>query len=193
MRRRVYGEEIAAEPSQFLNEMPLELIDDLSYGSSWLSFARSSTTRGNKYAVSALKGERVAAAPSKPKNLYTGKTYNTADAVAEFFKKKNGEARPGGDATGSETAAKQFVADRPEPKPSALDKLRAVAAEKPKSEEPKLAAGSFVAGSHVRHEKYGKGLVLRREGSGDNVKLTISFPGFGQKKMIEKFAKLDKA
>jgi DNA helicase-2/ATP-dependent DNA helicase PcrA len=40
MRRRVYGEEIAAEPSQFLNEMPLELIDDLSYGSSWLSFAR---------------------------------------------------------------------------------------------------------------------------------------------------------
>ena len=40
MRRRVYGEEMAAEPSQFLNEMPLELIDDLSRGSSWLSFAR---------------------------------------------------------------------------------------------------------------------------------------------------------
>ena len=45
-------------------------------------------------------------------------------------------------------------------------------------------------GAQVRHEKYGKGLVLRREGSGDNVKLTISFPGFGQKKMIEKFANL---
>ena len=30
MRRRVYGEEMAAEPSQFLNEMPLELIEDLS-------------------------------------------------------------------------------------------------------------------------------------------------------------------
>jgi len=48
MRRRVYGEEIAAEPSQFLNEMPLELIDDLSYGTSWLSFARNSTNPGNK-------------------------------------------------------------------------------------------------------------------------------------------------
>ncbi len=192
MRRRVYGEEIAAEPSQFLNEMPLELIDDLSYGSSWLSFARSSTTRGNKYAVSVLKGDRAAAAPSKPKNLYTGKTYNTADAVAEFFKKKNA-APKSGSAVVSEREPESFRVDTPPAKVSGLDKLRAVAAEKPKVEEPKLSAGSFVAGAHVRHEKYGKGLVLRREGSGDNVKLTISFPGFGQKKMIEKFAKLDKA
>jgi DNA helicase-2/ATP-dependent DNA helicase PcrA len=50
----------------------------------------------------------------------------------------------------------------------------------------------IVPGSHVRHPKYGRGLVLRREGSGDNVKLTVSFPGFGQKKLIEKFANLEK-
>src|SRR5205085_3656013 len=42
VKRRVYGEELASEPSQFLNEMPLELIDDLSRGRSWLSFARGS-------------------------------------------------------------------------------------------------------------------------------------------------------
>ncbi len=42
-------------------------------------------------------------------------------------------------------------------------------------------------------KKYAAGLVFRREASGDNVKLTVSFPGFGQKKLIEKFAKLDKA
>jgi DNA helicase-2/ATP-dependent DNA helicase PcrA len=47
-RRRVYGSEMTAEPSQFLNEMPLELIEDLSRGSSWLSFARSSTVKENK-------------------------------------------------------------------------------------------------------------------------------------------------
>src|SRR5437763_3952320 len=40
VKRRVYGEELASEPSQFLNEMPIELIDDLSRGRSWLSFAR---------------------------------------------------------------------------------------------------------------------------------------------------------
>src|SRR4029079_5160512 len=28
MKRRVYGEELASEPSQFLNEMPLELMED---------------------------------------------------------------------------------------------------------------------------------------------------------------------
>ncbi|HEX8351337.1 MAG TPA: UvrD-helicase domain-containing protein, partial [Pyrinomonadaceae bacterium] len=32
MRRRVYGEEMAAEPSQFLNEMPLDSVEDLSRG-----------------------------------------------------------------------------------------------------------------------------------------------------------------
>ncbi len=40
MRRRVYGEEMAAEPSQFLNEMPLDMIRDLSRGTSWLSFRK---------------------------------------------------------------------------------------------------------------------------------------------------------
>ena len=30
--------------------------------------------------------------------------------------------------------------------------------------------------------------VLRREGEGDDAKLTISFPGYGLKKIIEKFA-----
>jgi len=57
MRRRVYGEEMAAEPSQFLNEMPLDLIEDLSRGSSWLSFAKSNAVKANKYAASALRGQ----------------------------------------------------------------------------------------------------------------------------------------
>ena len=32
MKRRVYGEELASEPSPFLNEMPIDLLDDLSLG-----------------------------------------------------------------------------------------------------------------------------------------------------------------
>jgi ATP-dependent DNA helicase UvrD/PcrA len=47
---------------------------------------------------------------------------------------------------------------------------------------------AFGAGSTVRHPKYGRGTVLRREGEGDDAKLTISFPGYGLKKIIEKFA-----
>ncbi len=85
MRRRVFGEEIAAEPSQFLNEMPLDLIEDLSYGASWLSFAKG----GSGFAVKRQPAGGFAAdVRVKPKNPYAGETYNSADAIAEFFKKK---------------------------------------------------------------------------------------------------------
>ncbi len=175
MRRRVYGEEMAAEPSQFLNELPLELIEDLSRGASWLSYARSTTAMSAKATISALKGERPE--PPKPKNLYTGKTYNSTDAVAEFFKKRDIVIPPKGDG-----------AERTEPKLSGYEKLKAAATPASQRPDPSM----LVPGSHVKHEKYGRGLVLRREGSGDNVKLTISFAGFGQKKLIEKFANLQK-
>ncbi len=186
MRRRVYGEEIAAEPSQFLNEMPLELIDDLSYGSSWLSFARGSTAISNRAAAKALRGD--APMIEKPKNLYTGKTYNSTEAVAEFFKKRGAE-KPSTPSFVQPSADPEVKPERP---PSTIERLRAQAT----SKDPKSAirdTPSFVAGSHVRHAKYGTGLVLRREGTGDNVKLTVSFPGYGQKKLIEKYANLEKA
>ncbi|MEO6655573.1 MAG: 3'-5' exonuclease, partial [Pyrinomonadaceae bacterium] len=179
MRRRVYGEEIAAEPSQFLNEMPLELIDDLSHGASWLSYARSTTAMSAKATVSALRGESV---PVKPKNIYSGKTYNSSEAIAEFFKKKDGQRS----VVNSQQSAEAT------PKISGYDKLRAIASDKSKTQNPKSQIDELVAGSHVRHDKYGRGLVLRREGAGDNVKLTVSFPGFGQKKLIEKYANLQK-
>ncbi len=191
-RRRVYGEEMAAEPSQFLNELPLDLIQDLSRGSSWLSYAKSSTVQNNKHAANALRrGETVR--EEKPKNLYTGKTYDNADAIAEFFnKKKNAQTASGNSQPSNDKQSSPF-GNPTEKKLSGFDKLKALS-EQSKTQNPKSKiADGFVAGAHVRHAKYGKGLVLRREGAGDNVKLTISFPGFGQKKLIEKFANLEKA
>ena len=181
MRRRAYGEDLASEPSQFLNEMPIELIEDLSPGASWLSYARSSSTLAAKAAVSSLRGETP---PPKPRNPYTGKTYDTADAVAEFFKNR-GSSTAGGKAAGREDAA--------DTKPqTAYDRLKAAASKSKTTDSRLQTPASLLPGTHVRHDKYGTGLVLRREGSGDNVKLTISFPGFGQKKLIEKYANLEK-
>lgn len=182
MRRRTYGEEIAAEPSQFLNEMPLDLLEDLSRGSSWLSFARSSKVQSNKRDAKILRGEESQF--EKPKNLYTGKTYNSTDAIAEFFKQKKGTSDEG---QGISESKPTFS------KPSALDNLKSASSYNQPQKSSSKSEQGFVAGTHVRHPKYGKGLVLRREGSGDNVKLTVSFPGFGQKKLIEKFANLEKA
>ncbi|PYS89022.1 MAG: ATP-dependent DNA helicase Rep [Acidobacteria bacterium] len=191
MRRRVYGEEIAAEPSQFLNEMPLELIHDLSYGSSWLSYARGA--EGNfRSATTSADSFDVPVRP-KTKNLYTGKTYNSADAIAEFFAKKRSpqrhEARQG-----DEEIRRKGENNERKPAVTPTEPNKNLRSEIPKNLRSDISEPhGLVPGSHVRHEKYGRGLVLRREGSGDNVKLTISFPGFGQKKLIEKFAKLQKA
>src|SRR5712691_682569 len=43
-------------------------------------------------------------------------------------------------------------------------------------------------GSTVEHAKYGRGTVLRLEGTGEDAKLTVSFPGYGLKKLIAKYA-----
>jgi DNA helicase-2/ATP-dependent DNA helicase PcrA len=46
------------------------------------------------------------------------------------------------------------------------------------------------AGTVVNHPKYGTGTVVRREGDGDDAKITVNFPKFGLKKLIEKYAGL---
>jgi DNA helicase-2/ATP-dependent DNA helicase PcrA len=171
MKRRVYGEEMASEPSQFLNEMPLDLMEDLSRGPSWLSFARNSSTLENRHAARALSGE------SRERTKYAGKTYDSVDSIAEFFRKRGQQL---GQAEGSAPA-----------QPSIKRRAQAAGASNPSRNASQ--GGDFTPGSHVRHPKYGRGLVLRREGTGDSAKLTVSFPGFGQKKLIEKYAGLEKA
>jgi DNA helicase-2/ATP-dependent DNA helicase PcrA len=146
MKRRVYGEELASEPSQFLNEMPLELMEDLSLGKSWLSFARGST------AIDYEQGEY-----RKEKKKYAGTTYDSVDSIADFLK------------SSSRVQSPTLNAGHPMP-PS-----------------------EFLPGSYVKHAKYGRGLVLRREGAGESLKLTVTFPGYGQKKLVQKYAGLEKA
>jgi DNA helicase-2/ATP-dependent DNA helicase PcrA len=160
MKRRVYGEELASEPSQFLNEMPIDLLEDLSLGKSWLSFARGSS------AIDYEQGEY-----RKEKKKYMGKTYDSVDSIAEFFQQRN----------------RQLGEIKPQNKSKPNNQSAGAA------KSPSASSGEFVPGSYVRHSKYGRGLVLRREGAGESTKLTVSFPGYGQKKLVEKYAGLEKA
>src|SRR5688572_25218170 len=155
MKRRVYGEEIASEPSPFLNEMPPELLEDLSLGKSWLYFRRE---------ADAIEIEPPDE-PHRERKKYTGKTYNTPDSIADFFKQRNRQMG-------------QSPAPKPKPAPASSSSS---------------SSGEFAPGSYVKHSKYGRGLVLRREGAGEATKLTVSFPGYGQKKLVEKYAGLEKA
>lgn len=162
VKRRVYGEELASEPSQFLNEMPLELIDDVSHGRSWLSFARGSTSIPDDAHLPAHR-------QMKARARYEGKTYDSAQSISDFFKTR--AARMG----------------QPE------NQRAAAAAARRSEQSPQGGPATVLPGSYVRHAKYGRGLVLRREGTGDQTKLTVSFPGYGQKKLVEKYAGLEKA
>ncbi len=42
----------------------------------------------------------------------------------------------------------------------------------------------------VRHEQFGDGIVLNRERSGNEIKLTVTFSRVGRKSLIERYAKL---
>ena len=59
-------------------------------------------------------------------------------------------------------------------------------------EEPKGKKG-FRPGQKVRHPKYGEGTVYQREGDGEEAKLTVQFLRHGLKKLVEKYAQLEKA
>jgi DNA helicase-2/ATP-dependent DNA helicase PcrA len=213
VKRRVYGEELASEPSQFLNEMPLDLIEDISRGRSWLSFARNSKTL--EQAAGALQYEYDEATPDGPGKIsgsggsdrlsvrrpgtkFPGKTYDSVESIEEFFRKRAAKIGGHGGAKAPEPV------NRPN-NPGAGAGGRPGAVEGPNfanaTSRSTLNADrdvrapvttDILPGSYVRHAKYGRGLVLRREGTGDQTKFTVSFPGYGQKKLIEKYANLEK-
>jgi DNA helicase II / ATP-dependent DNA helicase PcrA len=65
----------------------------------------------------------------------------------------------------------------------------------PEAIQPARAQGgrdAITRGAHVRHAQFGKGVVLKIEGTGDQAKLTVYFDRAGTKKFIAKFAQLEK-
>src|SRR5262249_42300871 len=98
MKRRTFGEESGSEPSRFLNELPQELIEDVSPGPSWLKFrelpSAYSAPRGAP--ASGEAGYRGTVSRLKNTTNYKGKTYNSAESVREVLA---GRARPAGSQT----------------------------------------------------------------------------------------------
>ncbi len=149
-RRFGGGQPEACIPSRFLNEVPPSLREKLSvskqpYGDEVDLFAEQHDVR-----------------QSVKRNLYTGRTVNSVDNIAQFFKER-GMPLPSGFTQRPQAAKPAAAAPKPPPKPAR-------------------------SGQVVHHPKYGRGTVLRREGDGEDAKLTISFPGYGLKKIIEKYA-----
>jgi DNA helicase II / ATP-dependent DNA helicase PcrA len=85
------------------------------------------------------------------------------------------------------------------PKYNSIDNIaQFFASQNKKFSRPQVAMeenskNSFRPGQKVKHPKYGEGTVFQCEGEGENAKITVQFPRFGIKKLVEKYANLERA
>ena len=173
--RRRYGSDLpeASVPSRFLEEIPPQLVEDIGGGS------RRSSTRepafnevdeGRHYSYE--DEDQSATSPARARlgrSLAAERSYST---------KRNGTSAP----YQSIDNIADFFASRG--KKFSRPKIEVA--------EPAGKRG-FRPGQRVRHPKYGEGTVYKREGDGEDAKITVQFPQFGLKKLVEKFAQLEKA
>jgi DNA helicase-2/ATP-dependent DNA helicase PcrA len=167
--RRRYGTDLpeASVPSRFLEEVPAELVDEM--GTSRRARATGSYGRSAGGSVST---------PSDS----THYSYEDEDQSA-VWKRPQKPQQPA--ATGS--------------KYNSIDNIAEFFASRGKKfmrpqvpvEEPKGKKG-FRPGQKVKHPKYGEGTVYQREGEGEDAKITVQFPRFGLKKLVEKYAQLER-
>jgi DNA helicase-2/ATP-dependent DNA helicase PcrA len=176
--RRRYGTDLpeASVPSRFLEEVPSPLIEELgSRRSGGASLHRT--------------GEGARSRPSYYDSGAGHYSYEDEDQSASWH---------AGEASRRNAPAKQTVAAKPYNSIENIAEFFASRGKKfsaPKAapvEEPTGKRG-FRPGQRVRHPKYGEGTVFQREGEGEEAKITVQFPRFGLKKLVEKYAQLERA
>jgi DNA helicase-2/ATP-dependent DNA helicase PcrA len=174
--RRRYGTDLpeASVPSRFLEEVPAPLIEELG---------RRRTTGMSTARVGA--GDSPARSHSDD-HTSTHYSYEDEDQSAAW-------KRPG-------VAAARQKPSAPAKPYNSIENIAEFFASRGKKftvpktapEEPTGKRG-FRPGQKVRHPKYGEGTVYQREGEGEEAKITVQFPRFGLKKLVEKYAQLERA
>jgi len=175
--RRRYGTDQpeASVPSRFLEEIPAELLEELGTSRHARVVAGDSPTAG--YAR--------ASRPRPHEQESTHYAYEDEDQSANWApgnQKRTPAASDSGQTYNSIGNIAEFFASRG--KKFTVPKLT--------PEEPKGKKG-FRPGQKVKHPKYGEGTVCQREGEGEEAKITVQFPRFGLKKLVEKYAQLERA
>ncbi len=207
--RRRYGNDMpeASIPSRFLEEVPGHLIEDVSGGaaeqtrvSGWGSYGAASGYGGNsRYGGSRRNegdGERHYSYEDEDQSYRPAAGAGSRPAAGTGLRATSGSrlAINGASRVSAPTSGKAGTAPA-----NSLDNIaqffgaRGGTGGRPRLEiEPATGATGFRNGQRVRHPKYGEGQVVRREGDGEEAKLTVSFHQHGVKKLVEKFAKLER-
>jgi DNA helicase II / ATP-dependent DNA helicase PcrA len=194
--RRRYGSDMpeSSIASRFLEEVPSRLVEDLGSPPAAAQFSRSEYGSGyaGAYATPYPKGNRF----GRPNAEQGERHYSYEDEDQSGERSGKAGARPSGlpgvnnRATyGGKTAAPGQSIDNI----ASFFAARGQKISRPKLEvEAPTGKTGLKQGSRVRHPKYGEGTVFRREGDGDDAKITVQFQQHGVKKLVEKFAQLER-
>ncbi|HET7346597.1 MAG TPA: 3'-5' exonuclease, partial [Acidobacteriaceae bacterium] len=178
--RRRYGNDMPEPtvPSRFLEEVPQHLLEDLSGGrmraNSWGGYAASTTETPSRF------GRRDSDDFSSRHYSYEDEDQSATPRRPDYGNRNRSATPARGDSVDN---IARFFSGRGVPAKPARPKMDIP--------EPSGAKG-FRSGQRVRHPKYGEGVVFRREGEGEDAKITVQFSGFGVKKLVEKFAQLER-
>jgi DNA helicase-2/ATP-dependent DNA helicase PcrA len=188
--RRRYGSDMpdASVASRFLEEIPSRLVENLGSASDGPVFRADTGYGGYGGAYGKKWGKKF-------EDEHAGERhYNYEDedqsATAPSPKPRNNYGLQFG-------ASKKSVAAGT-PKPDSIDNIASFFGGGGKFSRPKLevpeatGATELRRGSQVRHPKYGEGRVVTREGDGPDAKITVEFRQHGVKKLMEKFAQLER-
>jgi len=175
--RRRYGNDSpeSSMPSRFLDEVPARLIEDLSPKSYGSAYATPYPQRSDDYG-----GERHYSYEDENQDSGRHSSQDTSAAPRNY-------------------AAQRFGSRRPTAGSGSLDNTAAFFGRGGKlTMRPKLHIDAPTGrtglgkGARVRHPKYGEGIIFAREGDGEDAKLTVQFSSHGMKKLVEKFAQLER-
>ncbi|MGZ6371528.1 MAG: ATP-dependent helicase, partial [Bdellovibrionota bacterium] len=179
--RRRYGNDAPEQsiPSRFLEEVPSQLVENLGGRSPAWSVPAYGNGRG--YGA----GRRQNHSGEEESRHYNYEDENQESS--RFSYSQSASPKSKSPDSGSIDNIARFFGGRGG-KPSSFARSA-----RPRMEIPELSgAAGLKKGQRVRHSKYGEGTVVMREGEGDEAKLTVLFPQHGMKKLMEKFANLQK-
>ncbi|AFL87168.1 DNA/RNA helicase, superfamily I [Terriglobus roseus DSM 18391] len=187
--RRRYGSDMpdATVASRFLEEVPSRLVEDLGSPADRPSF-RADTGYGGYGGAYGKKWPRKGGDDFGGERHYSYEDEDQSGAAPPPKPKSNFGLQFG--------ASKKAVATGA--KPDSIDNIASFFGGGGKFSRPKMdipeanGATQLARGSRVRHPKYGDGVVAQREGDGPDAKLTVQFTKHGVKKLVEKFAQLEK-
>ena len=185
--RRRYGSDMPEPsiPSRFLEEVPAHLVEDLGSPPARPHFSGSDYGYRNAYATPYPKANRFGRPQADEGDRHY--SYEDEDQSGErgrppkpAYRSSAPTAKPSGAGQSIDNIASFFAA-------------RGQKITKPKLEvEAPAGKTGLKQGTRVRHPKYGEGTVFRREGDGDDAKITVQFQQHGVKKLVEKFAQLER-